>query len=287
MLKEFIKTMIKTSVGVDIGGTKMLMHSVINTKVFTKKMFTGMHISVSQIESEIVGFIKTLPADVQSIGIAIPGLVDKNSNSVRDSDVIPGLNGWAGKGLIAKGYSILFLNDISAGLLSECYNEETEQPVLLVMSGTGIGAAIQIGKDQYFGANGWSGELGKMIIMNGDEPKSLDEMASGARLLNKTQLNLELFIDKYEKSDEKIIKDIRESGKVLGIGLANAVHFFDPGVLILGGGMFRFDEYWEGATESLFQYLPAYYQERLVVRKTKDGELTVAKGAFLSVREQK
>lgn len=79
------------NVGVDIGGTKMHMLAIYNNEHIEKTVPTGIDATKEYIKEEIFKFIDSLSFKVESIGIALPGLVEGDDYLI-SSDVLPKLD---------------------------------------------------------------------------------------------------------------------------------------------------------------------------------------------------
>lgn len=78
---------------IDIGGTKMLSIARDTDIQARSQITTGRDFSAADAEAEIDRFIQTLSTPPRSIGIAIPGLVDRQGTVIA-CDVLPNLVGW-------------------------------------------------------------------------------------------------------------------------------------------------------------------------------------------------
>jgi predicted NBD/HSP70 family sugar kinase len=69
-------------VGIDIGGSKMLALAIDGERQIHTQITTGKDFTVANAQTEIDRFVRTLPSVPRSIGIAIPGLIDRHSPPV-------------------------------------------------------------------------------------------------------------------------------------------------------------------------------------------------------------
>lgn len=72
----------KIKVGIDIGGTKMLLLAKTAEGDKTRKIDIGTNFSGVDADKAISSFLEELPAPPSSIGIAIPGLVNQETGEV-------------------------------------------------------------------------------------------------------------------------------------------------------------------------------------------------------------
>ncbi len=143
-------------VGIDIGGTKMLL--IAQSEGIVEHRYrcnTGATFSIEHAESIIAEFIDTLPRDPTSIGMAIPGLVDE-SGRVIACDVLPQLEGW----LLSSNYPLRVVNDAEAALCKTIDGLDPKSTTIMMMVGTGIGAGICVNGQILRGAKGWAALVG-------------------------------------------------------------------------------------------------------------------------------
>lgn len=239
--------MSEIKVGIDIGGTKMLMIAVSdNQTVHKKRIATGKNFSPAKIVNEIEQFLAEINFKEAKIGIAIPGLVDSNGKVVI-SDVLPKINNWQPQNDLGKYGKTVVLNDGDAALVEVSSIFPDAKSLGVVVVGTGIGAAFMIAGNPLKGEKGWAGEIGYFPVKIGNEFKTLDEVAGGAGILQRFGTNVEEFKTKIEQKDEQAVQIIKEAGANLGANLAGLINTFNFSVLVLTGGTFR----WKGYKESV------------------------------------
>ena len=146
----------------------------------------------------------------------------------------------------------------------------------LVTIGTGIGSGMIFNKKVYDGKNGYSGELGHMVIKKGGvqcncgRKGCFEKYASVSRLLEitKTKSLGELF-EKLETSNElsSVFNDYLDD---LADGLANFIMINDVDMLVIGGSLAWFGD-------KFYYVLRAKIAERLFNRSEHDVRLKFAK----------
>jgi glucokinase len=239
-------------IGVDIGGTKMLLMAWCEAVcICRQELTTGKHFSGADAAAAIDRFIQTLPTVVagsccQTIGIAVPGLVDDGKTIA--CDVLPNLVGWQPSTTLNSIYPIRVLNDAEAALIQVVKDLHPRSVVAVVMVGTGIGAAIAINGQMLRGAKGWAGELGSIPIdLTG---ATLDSKASGAAILQQLNIDADRLQSAIECQDPIAIEAIDRAGSALGLGLATLINLFDPEAIVLAGGTLRWQGYLQAAVQS-------------------------------------
>ncbi len=186
----------------------------------------------------------------KSIGIAIPGLVDRQGVVIA-CDVLPQLVGWQPACALSSICPINVINDAEASLVQVVSDLQPQTVIIVVMVGTGIGAAIWIDGTIFRGVSGWAGELGSMPMTDG---RTLDECASGAAILAELGVSFQLMNDMAAGGESVTITEIERAGSSLGMGLATMINLFNPEAIVLGGGTLRWQGYLDAALQSAQQY---------------------------------
>jgi len=203
-------------------------------------------------------------------GVSFGGPVDTTRGVVRLSRHVRGWNDYPLVAEISKRYGVpcALRNDADAGALGEhrwgagrCLSE-----MLYVTVSTGIGAGLILGGRLCNGAHGLSGEIGHLLVSDGGQQCScgrrgcLEALASGPAIARAARralgrqdgrgailrascgadlagLDARLVAQAAELGDEVALAVLADAGHALGLGLAAAVLLFDPGVIVLGGGV--------------------------------------------------
>jgi predicted NBD/HSP70 family sugar kinase len=245
-------------VGIDIGGSKMLLLALAEPlrmridgdRQIRDRIATGKDFSAADVQAEIERFVRTLPTLPRSIGIAIPGLVDRHGVVIA-CDVLPELVGWQPARALSSICGVYALNDAEAALVQVVADLQPQKVIAVVMVGTGIGAAIWINGTIFRGASGWAGELGSMPMGDG---RTLDECASGAAILRELGVSVEVLDGMVAGGEIVALETIEQAGSALGMGLATLINLLNPDVIVLAGGTLR----WRGYLEAAFQSAQKY-----------------------------
>lgn len=275
--------MSRIKIGIDIGGTKMLMIAVSdNQTVHKKRIATGKNCSASQIVNEIEQFLAEINCNEANIGIAIPGLVD-SKGKVAISDVLPKIKGWQPQKDLGKYGKIFVLNDGDAALVEVSSLFPNAKSLGVVVVGTGIGAAFMAEGKPLKGEKGWAGEIGYFPVKVGNEFKTLDEVAGGAGVLQRFGENVEEFITKIEQKDERALQIIKDGGANLGANLAGLINTFNFSVLVLSGGTFRWSGYKESVLEEIKRFTIPSFLECCKIEVNMEFESLVINGILRAV----
>lgn len=265
----------KYTVGVDLGGTKMLaallsedytIQSVYKTsidanlgeKVFFKNL-------VESIETVLSGRVSI--KEVGSIGLGCPGIIQAPEGVVKISPNLSFLKNYPLAEKIERRFGVpaAVENDVNAGLYGEQQFGAARgcRHVAGIFLGTGVGGALILDGKLYRGATGAAGEIGHTFLslpsfLPGSQKGGTVEdylgrlrIASEAMLLVMKQKaphlleNCEYDIRKVKskalsraaRQDDAVRELISDKAAILGICMANVVNLLSPELIVLGGGL--------------------------------------------------
>jgi len=211
------------------------------------------------------------PADLAAICVGTAGAVDMAHGLITLSPNLPGWHDIALGEIVSRQFGVKthIINDAKAAALGE-HRRGAGQGVdnLIVLTvGTGIGGGIIIGGRLYTGVSGSAGEIGHMTIdING--PKCAcgnvgcwETLASGTALAREAQQRItqgapslltemarggnitgELVEAAARRGDPLAQQAVARIAESFGVGLVNLVNIFNPGIIVVGGGMARMGE---------------------------------------------
>jgi glucokinase len=275
------------TVGIDIGGTKVLGAVVDHAGevLAVDRRPTEGH-DVGKVEDTIVdvvgGFARQY--DVAAVGIGAAGFVDVTRTVVMFS---PHLD-WRREPLRAQvaervRLPVVVDNDANTMALAECRfgAGRGHRFVLCVTLGTGIGGALVLDQRVYRGANGMAGEFGHMqVVPEGhwcecgnrgcwEQYASGNALVRDARELVRTSspmarqlrdlvhgdadaLQGPQITQAARDGDPLSVELLADVGRWLGVGLAGMAAAFDPGCIIIGGGLSEAGDLLVGPTRQAF-----------------------------------
>ena len=275
------------AVGVDIGGTKLLAVRLDpDGGVVADPRVAAPRTGEELINDVLAAARRLAGGEPASIGVGVPGLVDAtgrllfapNLSSAEGADLrnalraaVPGCRVWIG-------------NDATAA----CWAEHERgagvgfSDMLMVTLGTGIGGGIVCGGRLVEGAGRFAGEFGHMVV-DPTGPQCpcgkkgcWERFASGSGL---GMLGRELAVaggapdvtaraggdpEKVKgehvtaaaaAGDEPALEIMRRFGWWVALGLANLANLFDPGVIVVGGGLVDAGEVLLEPTRQAFEEL--------------------------------
>ncbi len=264
------------AIGIDLGGTKILTGLVNKGNgevLYSIKQKTGREKDSETIVEKLKLSIKELLetshfdcSQIDSIGIGAPGQVDRDKGILVSA---PNLNcsNLNLKAILEREFYIpTYLgNDVGIATLGEMKFGAGKgfNNFVCIFVGTGIGSGIaENGKIRY-GATGTAGEIGHIIVDAGGRPCGcggngcLEAYASRtaieARIIGALKKGHPSVITEYMKEDKPISssmirkalehKDnlitqvLSEASEYLSNGIATVINFYNPELIVLGGGL--------------------------------------------------
>jgi predicted NBD/HSP70 family sugar kinase len=241
-------------------------------------------------------------ADVQGIGIGVPGPVAFSSGQPVNPPIMPGWDGFSIPGWFASRYDapVLVDNDVNIMALGEHFTTFPDcENLLLIKVGTGIGCGIVAGGHIHRGGQGAAGDIGHIRLSGRDDvichcgnTGCLEAVAGGQALaaaLTETGIkakNSRDVVDLVRSGNPTAVRMVREAGRALGEVLAGCVNFFNPEVVVIGGDMAKVHEQLlAGVREVTFQRsLPLATRDLRIVH-SRLGDRAGVVGAAISVVE--
>ena len=169
------------------------------------------------------------------------------------------------------GIPVYMTNDGNAAALGEyAVRPDYSGGLLLVAPGTGLGGGLVLpGGKIYAGANGLALEVGHISVPHREENGELPECSCGLKgcaeawvslMALRRRVSIEVAKDEWkdhplasneisviekafqlrdyaEKDDPLAVQIFQQQGQVLGYALADLVRVFDPGKVVIGGGL--------------------------------------------------
>lgn len=270
--------------GIDVGGTKLLLLAQYPDRRDVVRVPTGSAFTGRDLDAEIDRFLSSLGTAPLGAGVAIPGLVNA-AGAVEACDVLPLIAGWHGEAL-GRLCPVRLVNDVESASLEELHDLPAGTTAAVVMAGTGIGAAFVADGRPLRGARGWAGELGSIPIAGPDGVATLDQLASGAAILKRIGGGAASVLTRAAAREPAVLQALRVAGEALGLGLATVIDLFNPAVVAVGGGALELPGYLDAALESGRRHTMPELWKACEVRRVRQGEMTAALGALRAIRAE-
>ena len=267
-------------IGIDLGGMS-IKAGLVNDEyqiVYKETAPTDVEHGTEKLCADIIALIQRVcqkapqGKTVQSIGIGVPGDVNKHTGRIVYCNNIP-LQDFDLRGAIEKatGIKTYINNDANVAALGEVIAGAAREfsDAVMVTIGTGIGSGIVINNQIYLGCNGAAGELGHEVIVVDGLPcpcgrrGCYEQYASATALIRMTREAMKAHPESkmweiagdLDGVNGKTSFDARRAGdpigtkvvdvyvKYLAAGLVNVVNIFQPQAIIIGGGISKEGDY--------------------------------------------
>jgi len=261
------------SIGVDVGGTKVLGGVVDETGKIIKSIRVDTPKEGGSAVTEAISGVVSKLSDEFSLkraGIAVPGFVSSDRQTVLG---IPNIKNWHQFNLRDDLYKLLNFevfveNDANAAAWAEYrYGAaQGESNVIILTIGTGLGGGMVINGELFRGANGTGSEFGHMRVVPNGIPcgcgvdgcferyasgsglmlhtkKLIDENPNGARnLLERGDGTFVGLLGKHIttaaiEGDLLALEALKITGHWIGAGIATLAAILDPSLVVIGGGV--------------------------------------------------
>ena len=272
----------KYSVGIDLGGTKILIALIEKesgkvvhfVKKKTKKEKGAANIVRKMISgiNELLEETNVNTEDIASIGIAAAGQIDRENGIILGA---PNLDCYDLnlKEILESEYNlpIYLANDVEAATLGEMKYGAGKgvDDLVCVFVGTGVGSCIVKNGEIIRGATGTAGEIGHIIVdLNGRQcncgahgcleayasRSAIEKRIEGALKKGRHSVILDYLEEgksitssmirkSIEREDELVTHCLDEASAYLSGGLASIINFINPKLIILGGGLIEAVDY--------------------------------------------
>lgn len=310
-------------IGIDIGGTntKLVVIDGRGRLLHEERFHTlGENGGYADFMRRLLSNVKRLKKLWRpgSIGVGAAGDVDPEKGVIRFS---PNLEKWRNAPISAPlkkltGVPCTLENDANMAAWG-AYELELKKKyanVLAVTLGTGIGGGLILNGRHYHGATGSAGEIGHNKIRPGGErchcgaQGCLEAYCGSYALMRDARKAIkapEAFIRRYAAPGREKLNTIcltraadagnavalrlwREFGENLGRGLADAILLFNPGCVVLTGGVSRASRHFLGPLKKVFagQQIKTPFR-RVCLRVARNADLGVLGAALFGMERRK
>ncbi|HET7716392.1 MAG TPA: ROK family protein, partial [Bauldia sp.] len=280
-------------------GVTDLDASVIADHLFDCDLRLGPAATLSRIATEAESLIKrtrlTKPA-VLGIGVSLPAPVDFAAGKVVGPSIMTGWDEFDIRGWLSARLGIEAVADNDVNLLALHEHRSYWRNVddfFYVKAGTGIGSGIFAGGAVYRGANGAAGDIGHIQLGVEDGPLCrcgklgcVEARAAGWAIARDLRVqgieahDARDVVALAEQNRPEVIKLLRQSGRVIGEAISDAVSILNPSVIIVGGTLARTgDRLLSGIRELVYQRCLPLATRQLTVALARPDDLGGLRGA--------
>ncbi|MBI5147868.1 MAG: ROK family protein [Parcubacteria group bacterium] len=283
----------KYSVGIDIGGTKILAVLFDGRKAVRKKIVLtpkNRKKFVSALLGVADGIISGVPRTaIAGIGAGAAGISDPKKQKIILSPNIPVIAGLKIGELLSRRFHLKTRldNDARCFLRAEMAlgKARGRKNVIGVSLGTGVGGAIAVDGKIIAGVNFSAGEAGHMVL-NAATGETFEDLASEKflkRFFRGEPADLEILAEKGDRRAREIYEAL---GRNLGVGLGNLINAFNPELIVVGGGLAKSKKFIESAMKKTVEAVvknPLAKKTKIVFSTSKRESAAV--GASLLMTE--
>lgn len=262
--------------GIDVGGTKVLGVAVDpaepSAPVLVLRAATPT--DVDTLIEELVEMVGALRRGCDelgrvpgSIGVGVPGIVDRDGVLRGAPNLLCAIDQPVRRRLEERlGVEVAFANDANCALLAESRVGAGRgvADVVFVALGTGIGGAVMLGGELQFGAHGYAGEPGHMVVDRDGVPcpcgrrgcweryasgaglawsaRRMVEAGGGARFLELAGGDAGAILGEHvtaaaDEGDPEALEVFEQFSRWVALGIGNLMNALDPDLVIIGGGV--------------------------------------------------
>lgn len=262
-------------IGVDLGGTNIAVGVVSETgsilaeasvKTLAERPSEDVIRDMAACAQKALVKAGLTVEDVKSVGVGVPGVADEVNGVVISCANL----GWSNVPLRAEMQKyidrpVFIGNDANVAALAESYvgvSAGCRSSVMLTL-GTGLGGGIVINGKAWGGAHGRGGEIGHMTLVPDGVPCTCGNNGCAERYVSATALirmgkqeciafpdslilkkagsmekiNAKNVLDAAKEGDASALRVFNSFVYYLALTINNVTSFFDPDMIVLGGGV--------------------------------------------------
>jgi glucokinase-like ROK family protein len=257
------------------------------------------------------------PTALFGIGFGLPGPVDYAHGVPVSPPVMPGWDRFPLASVLHREFTcpVFVDNDVNVMALAERNKGAAadERDFIFIKAGSGIGAGLVIDGRIYRGAKGAAGDIGHIgageddILCHCGNRGCLEAVAGGRALANRGAEAARTGVSRFlaarlaegesitpaliglgaARGDEECLRIMITAGKTLGDVLAKLVNFFNPSLIVVGGGLSNLGErYAASIRESIYRRSTPLATADLVIKRSTLGETAGVIGSAILVLDE-
>lgn len=273
---------------------------------------------IEELFDQLTDATRDLPGPLWGIGIGVPGPVEFRSGRPVSPPIMPGWDGYPLRERFSDRYGapVWVDNDVNILALGEWRSGSAigHDNVVVVKIGTGIGAGIISNGRIHRGAQGAAGDVGHIQIADAasvlcrcGNVGCLEALAGGAAIARDGEAlansgrsdRLRVALEQHGRvtaedvaraasfGDPLAVNLLQAAGHRVGLMLASVVNFFNPSLIIVGGGVAQSgDQLLAAIRETVYRRSLPLATRELIVQRSSLGALAGVIGASSMVIEQ-
>jgi glucokinase-like ROK family protein len=273
---------------------------------------------VDELFEELQGPRRRLPGLLWGVGIGVPGPVEFRTGRPISPSIMPGWDGYPARERFAERYGapVWVDNDVNVLALGEWRSGVAagHDNVVVVKIGTGIGAGVISDGRLHRGAQGSAGDVGhihvsddRSVVCRCGNTGCLEAFAGGGAIARDARagaragrsprllagldargtLTAEDVARAASAGDSFAVELLQAAGERVGLMLASVVNFFNPSLVVIGGGVAQSGDVLLAAIREVVysRGLPLATRD-LQVQRSSLGSLAGVIGASMMVVDQ-
>jgi glucokinase-like ROK family protein len=273
---------------------------------------------VDELWAELLRSARGLPGRLWGIGVGVPGPVEFRTGRPISPPIMPGWDAYPVRERFSARYDapVWVDNDVNLLAMGEWRSGIAvgHDNVVVVKIGTGIGAGIISDGRLHRGAQGSAGDVGHIqisddqaIICRCGNVGCLEALAGGAALARDGEAiaragesaRLRAALDQHGRvtaadiaraasfGDPVAVGLLLNAGRRVGRMLASVVNFFNPSLIVIGGGVAQSgDQLLAAVRETVYRRSLALATRELLIQRSSLGGLAGVIGASAMVVDQ-
>ncbi|HKO61174.1 MAG TPA: ROK family protein [Pyrinomonadaceae bacterium] len=257
-------------IGIELSASKLSGASV-DSNGRIKKRATDESVNRNDLVKQITAMVAELRAgdeNIGGVGIAIPGLVNRQSDRVIASSFLPASlsNNLHDEVTKAIGLRVELENDANAAAYGEYMvgAGRGSRDMFYITIGQGIGGAIILDGKLWTGSSGFAGEVGHItidtegaeclcgnrgcletvasapnIVRRANERLNRDSTSSLSRLALNKDFTADDMAREATEGDDFALMMLERTGKYIGTGVASVINLLNIERIVLGGGVMQ------------------------------------------------
>lgn len=241
------------------------------------------------------------PQALLCVGLSVPAPVNLAAGTVVGPTRVPEWHDVPLAGMMADvlGIEVLMDNDATLMALAEHRrHHETQSNMLFVKLGSGIGCGVIVGGEVYRGDSGGAGDIGHVSV---DVPFAracrcgrtdcLESSVGGLALINELRARgvdvstLADFARAAQEGNPEAVEIARIAGSAIGEALAIITNFFNPAVIVVGGGLSTIERLYTSLLATLYDRALPIATLGVSIEPSRNAEDAGIRGAGLLALE--
>lgn len=278
----------------------------------------GPELILERVSSHFEELLRSNPVDVWGVGIGVPGPVEFTTGRPVAPPIMPGWDGFDVRSFFSLRFNAPTWvdNDVNMMALGELRDglAQGRRDVIYVKVGSGIGSGLISKGKLHRGAQGAAGDIGHIstieeskIVCRCGQTGCLEALAGGTALARQGQVAAEHgespFLSKLFEAgqqitaadvgraaifgDQRSVELVTESARLVGETLSQLVNFFNPSLILLGGGVTEIgDLYLATVRQIVLRRSLPLATRALMIERSPLGNTAGLKGAAFMVVDE-